>query len=221
MGHKDLEITVDLSPEWLARLASGYPPAGRARCCRLGPWLRRSGPAALCRTAPGCAQRLHSAQTMTAAYLKRTRGDETVRPWLPASVTRFVTRSGRTARGSSRASFPRYCHAPRRAPSFGVALRPASSSAPRCAAPSEATETTGVSVVLRGRSVGAPDTIRTYDLGFRKARFGNAGSAQREVPFPSDPLSWRQRSSARLQLQALGGEPPSRDPSPNFRAPHC
>lgn len=38
-----------------------------------------------------------------------------------------------------------------------------------CAAPSEPMDTVGVCVSIRGLRFGAPDTIRTYDLGFRKA----------------------------------------------------
>jgi len=45
----------------------------------------------------------------------------------------------------------------------------------RCAAPSEATETAGVYVVLRGLGDGAPGKNRTCDLGFRKTSGSEPG----------------------------------------------
>jgi len=53
-------------------------------------------------------------------------------------------------------------------PSYSFAFCRVSVSASSCAAPSEPTETVGVCVSIRGLNSGAPDTIRTYDLGFRK-----------------------------------------------------
>jgi hypothetical protein len=94
----------------------------------------------------------------------------TIRPRLsvhPALFSRFE--QIRPSFSNPSLSLPRHYHAPRRFPSHCVAVRRVPEVAPLCAAPSKRLETAGVSVVLRGLGRSAPDTIRTYDLGFRKA----------------------------------------------------
>ncbi len=64
---------------------------------------------------------------------------------------------------------PRHYHAPRLGPSFAVAVRRVLGAARRCTEPSKALEIGRFLLIFSALAGGAPDTIRTYDLGFRKA----------------------------------------------------
>ena len=80
--------------------------------------------------------------------------------------------------------------------SFGVPQRrtPTPTEGPqRCAGPSEATETAGVFVVLRGLGDGAPSKDRTCDLGFRKTSGSEPGLRYRTAK----PLRFLAARSAR------------------------